>query len=348
MSKQLSSRDYETLSAYLDGELSQKDMQRVEMRLKASPELRSGLDELKYTQRILNKVPKRRAPRNFMIKPSMLPQKRRLSPAYPMLRLASALASILLVVAFASDLFLSMGLSKAVSRLNAPAVQAETPQLDLSQPAQATSNPLIYAPKAPAPQATQPAAESQALPNDTLAVQENAVQDTATPEPSTTPVPVGGGCDGACGPTAQAPMTVMGILPTPTGTIVGLGAGPAPDETEMAIAAQTNAPAGMGEGPATPTATPEAGGFHYYDTVTPTEEIQPGLTARSLEMTPTEENPAASAAIAQGTAPTQAINLTSEQKSGSPSALRLAEIILALTALGTGTAAIILRLRSNP
>jgi hypothetical protein len=341
MSKQLSSRDYETLSAYLDGELSPKDMQRVELRLQASPELRDGLAELKYTQRLLKKVPMRRAPRNFIIKPSMLPQKRQLSPFYPALRLASALASILLVVAFASDLFLSMGLSKAVGRISAPAAQPITTQVVDSQAAQGTQGPLTMAPQAPS-QPTE--AASQKLGIEQVTPTEQALSAMLNDTPASTDTP---------SPTEQAPMTAMGIMTTSTPTVAfGLGGGPIPDETQTAIIAQTNAPPGLGIGPLTVTNTPEAGGFHYFDTPTPDGTSDLASSERSAMETPALETGPVSTSI-DTQAPTQVPtpiavrNLFSETPEHSPLALRLAEIILAVTALGTGAAAIVLRMRGN-
>lgn len=102
---ELSSRDLELLSAYLDGHLSQTDGARLESRIKNDPELRSAYDGLRQTRALLRKLPARRAPRNFRLTPQMVGIKPTLSRSFPIFRLASVLASILLFLGYAVNLF---------------------------------------------------------------------------------------------------------------------------------------------------------------------------------------------------------------------------------------------------
>ena len=103
MTKNLSSRDWEALSAYLDDHLSTKERARLEARLQSSPELKSGLDELRATRAVLRSQPKLRARRNFTLTPEMVGVKRP-TRAYPVMRLAAVLVSIMFVLVFVGDI----------------------------------------------------------------------------------------------------------------------------------------------------------------------------------------------------------------------------------------------------
>ena len=102
---QPSFRDVELLSAYLDGQLSQIDSSRLEARIKTDAELRSVYDDLRQTRTLLHKLPARRAPRNFMLTPKMAGIRPPLPRAFPLFRMASAIAAILLFFGFAANLF---------------------------------------------------------------------------------------------------------------------------------------------------------------------------------------------------------------------------------------------------
>jgi hypothetical protein len=340
MTRPLSPRDYETLSAYLDGELSPKDQARIETRIHASPEWQAGLDELRYTHVILSRTPLRRAPRNFTLKPSMV-RGRVVSPAYPIFRLASALASILLILAFASDLFLSSGMG--IIRTQSP-VSDVAPQAQKSAGAAPTEPASLEQtqPGLPNPESTdtsiQPFASVPFNPQTTQA---------ATP---TQEFGIGGGCDtAACPTTTPAPYSIAGGPVNAEGTPIGLGAGggPSPDETEQASAAMTNAPLGMGgPEPINPTNTPVP------DATVITEPPQPsGLAAsnRAASTSPTDTQEAAPPLLSQGPNPnTPAAYPTSPSTPFDEHGLfRLLEITLAATAVVTGTVAVILRMRAN-
>ena len=103
MNREISDKDLQQLSTYLDGRLPEKERVQVEARLQSQPELQDELEGLRRTQILLRHAPKRRAPRNFFITPAMTPKRPPLR-LFPVFRLASALAGLLLVVAFAGDL----------------------------------------------------------------------------------------------------------------------------------------------------------------------------------------------------------------------------------------------------
>jgi len=104
MSSRLTPRDFEILSTYLDGQLTGSERTRFESRLQVETELQTTLEEMRRTRSILRAAPILRAPRNYTLKPDMVKVRRQSPRFYPVLRLASALASILFVLAFAGDL----------------------------------------------------------------------------------------------------------------------------------------------------------------------------------------------------------------------------------------------------
>jgi hypothetical protein len=88
-----------------------KDRVRLESRLKESPELRSAFEELRRTRAVLRSQRPLRAPRNFTLTPEMAgvrlgvrPGARPINSSYPVLRLASVLATIFFIFITIGDL----------------------------------------------------------------------------------------------------------------------------------------------------------------------------------------------------------------------------------------------------
>lgn len=96
-------RDLENLSVYLDGGLRAAESRRLESRLASDPGLRAALDEIRQTRALLRRLPARRAPRNFTLTPKMAGLRPAPPRAYPVLRLASALATFFLIVTAVTD-----------------------------------------------------------------------------------------------------------------------------------------------------------------------------------------------------------------------------------------------------
>jgi anti-sigma factor RsiW len=111
-------RDVEMLSAYLDGKLSQADSARLETRLAGEPELDSILQDLSQARSLLRRLPQRRSPRNFTLSPQRAGVRPPLPRAYPVLRLASALAAVLFFFTFLG------------ARVALPAAQLAAPAAD--------------------------------------------------------------------------------------------------------------------------------------------------------------------------------------------------------------------------
>jgi hypothetical protein len=107
MTTRITIRDWEALSAYLDNQLKPKDRVRLESRLEESPELRTAFDELRRTRGVLRSQKLMRAPRNFTLTPEMAGARTGLRPinnSYPVLRLASVLATIFFFIVTIGDL----------------------------------------------------------------------------------------------------------------------------------------------------------------------------------------------------------------------------------------------------
>lgn len=92
------------LSAYLDGEISRKDRERLEARLLEDEDLRNTFEQLQRTRAVMRGLPSMRAPRNYNITAEMVGRKETISRAFPVLRFASVLASVLFVLLFLGDL----------------------------------------------------------------------------------------------------------------------------------------------------------------------------------------------------------------------------------------------------
>jgi len=129
MNSQLSSRDWEYLSAYLDRQLKPKEIASLEARLSVDPSLSAALGEIQRTRDALRSLPRMRAPRNFTLTPQMVGQRSllRARPAgrlAPVFGFASALATFLLVLVIAGD-FLGILAPSTRPAAQAPGVVAE-------------------------------------------------------------------------------------------------------------------------------------------------------------------------------------------------------------------------------
>ena len=118
MKNQMSPRDWQLLSAYMDGQLSERERVQVEQRLNASPELQENLQVMRRNRAMLRSLPSRPVPRNFTLTPDMVPQPFRFRGLFPVLRLSSALAALLVMVMFMVDLL------PGVSPAQAPMMQS--------------------------------------------------------------------------------------------------------------------------------------------------------------------------------------------------------------------------------
>jgi negative regulator of sigma E activity len=110
--KKIRKRDLEKLSAYLDGELQDRDLQRFESRLVEDPSLQLALQELAETKQMLGQLPQVRPPRHFILTPEMVEQKPRLN-LFPVFRFATVVATALFAVLVGVDVFMPTGFETA-------------------------------------------------------------------------------------------------------------------------------------------------------------------------------------------------------------------------------------------
>jgi anti-sigma factor RsiW len=120
----ISTRDLEWLSAYLDDALNAGERAALETRLKADAALSAGLKQLEATRAMLRRAPQRRVRRNFTLSPAMAGQRQPATGGWNSFSLVSAMASLLLVVVLAGDLWANGALAFGAA---APAAE-EAPQ----------------------------------------------------------------------------------------------------------------------------------------------------------------------------------------------------------------------------
>ncbi len=145
MSSQLSSRDQEQISAYLDGALSPRDFEQLKTRLNAESELAAALQEMQRTRAALRRAPQRRVPRSFAVTQKMVgAQRTSLFSGWTSFNLVSAVATLLLAFVLIGD-FSVNGLPIAVGAPASEAPQALMAEAATDKAAQATPEAELYA-----------------------------------------------------------------------------------------------------------------------------------------------------------------------------------------------------------
>ena len=153
MTTRITGREWEDLSAYLDGQLSPKESARLEEKLQARADLRAALSELSQTRSLLRSQPAMRAPRNFTLSPKMVgvrPAPVRSFQLFPAMRLASVMAAALLVVVLAGD-FLTGGRQPAFVPVAFQSVPMAAPAAEMKSAAEEAAPQAEAAMEAPAP-----------------------------------------------------------------------------------------------------------------------------------------------------------------------------------------------------
>lgn len=121
MKNSISFDDAASLSALLDGQLSQAQKTRLERRLVDQPELAGIMQELQVVKQILRKTPHRRAPRNFILTPRMAGLKPPVPRLVPAFSWASAVAMLLFIFTLGSNLVGRISTGMAARVESAPA-----------------------------------------------------------------------------------------------------------------------------------------------------------------------------------------------------------------------------------
>jgi hypothetical protein len=116
-------RDLEILSAYLDGEVSLAEKERIESRLAEDTDLQETFNQLQFTRSVIRSLPKLRSPRNYVLTPEMVGLVRESRQLFPVFRLAAALATVLLVFFLFGDFYLVRN-PAAPARISMQSMQA--------------------------------------------------------------------------------------------------------------------------------------------------------------------------------------------------------------------------------
>lgn len=375
MKDQISPRDYELISAYLDNQLSEKNRLFLETRLKAEPELRKELHEISKTRMLLRNLPRMRAPRNYYIKAKAIPVRPTFKLA-PVFGIVSAVASVLLALVIFGSTFLNTSRPAAL----APAIPPVEAPISIQEESRVSATSVE--PTSEAPAAVMLAAPLlEASPIPTIGETETEQPGVATPTtiylyaypPTSTP----GGllslnqeqneasrlqCEEYYGDRAYPTLSSQYNCPTPTPSFTpspsstptsplflqGLNAyaSPTPTETPTLTATPTETPT------ATPTQTPTATPTPTSTpTTTPTEaplaleKVAPTTAAES-----SARSTAQNAVIDRG-APTTAGQQPAQGTGPNVSFLNYllltVEISLASIAILAGIIAIVLRVRAG-
>lgn len=323
--KNLTLKEYEQFSAYLDGQLSASETRKLEEQLKLNPEWRLALDELNATRALLRRAPQYRAPRNFTISPEVARQYARKSwiPTFISFRLSSAVAALSVIAVMLLQLL--PGLRLGAQMAAAPAADTQRNATALAMPTQEAMK------AAEAPQLSAPSTESATGATQPPVIMWGDSSGIITSGPALGRGGGGGGGD-ASGQTVTgegivtynqekigSPMAGgaadMQVNPSPNGGIVSYDGQPSPDQNTTSntytppmslppqsagalpeqpaqSVAPSNSPALEGAGPILGVpSTEEAGKVIAEGPITPASEPAPSLADSGRQVA---EQPAAS------------------------------------------------------
>ena len=99
----ISKRDWVQLSTYVDGELTQRELTRLEARIENNPEFQAALEELRNVKKVLAHTPRLSVPRNFTLQQSLVESAPKPVPTRRY-RLAAAVLSFLFIGVVVVDL----------------------------------------------------------------------------------------------------------------------------------------------------------------------------------------------------------------------------------------------------
>lgn len=220
MAERINHTDLEILSAYLDGQISPTERQRLESRLAQEPALRSALADLRRTRQLLRVAPQAQRRRSFALTPEMVRPPRRMQRAFSTMRLVSVVASLLFAVVFIGNAFTAGFRSGSIALAPASADMAEEQAFDLGATeieSLAAADEADDANGLDAPAGEEPPAEDEAgtdqrdaaapegaQPSQVAELSEGVLYSTATPQGAGTPAPYD----------AAAPSPTTGMSPT--------------------------------------------------------------------------------------------------------------------------------------
>ena len=111
ITKSAEEKRQETVAAYLDGMLSDRERLRFEQEMGQDSGLRTQVDQLRLVKQSLRHLPQRPVPRNFILDPAQYgrPARQPWVQVYPVLRTATALAAFFFIFAVAAGIFTGFG-----------------------------------------------------------------------------------------------------------------------------------------------------------------------------------------------------------------------------------------------
>jgi negative regulator of sigma E activity len=122
-------RRQEMLTAYLDGALAPQERQKFERQLDGDAELRAQLQRQQLIKASLRGLPRVQAPRNFTLDPARYgkPAPQVIQQWYPLLRGATVVAAVFLVIVLSVDIFNTGGSAgtTAMAPAETPAIMAQ-------------------------------------------------------------------------------------------------------------------------------------------------------------------------------------------------------------------------------
>jgi len=303
MTTPISDRDWEAISAYLDGELNPKEQARLDARLQTNADLRAALEDLRRTRAVLRSQPRLHAPRNFTISAQAVGQVQQRRPALrlsPVFGMVSAFASFLLVLVIAGE-FLTAGQRTQTMLMAAEVIQEAAP-LEMEALVAATSQADQVAKAVPA--------EAPAVTEEIMLAQEAAADSGQAAQPPS----VAGAEVLAYPPPTLAASSAALIYPAPAERILGAVEAPPPESTPVVEGESTAERSSAGEA-ALPVPT---------EGLAQVEELSTGVQ----EAQPDE--------VDVGESQSQPVNI-------SQNGWRAAQLLLILMALVSGVVAILLR-----
>jgi anti-sigma factor RsiW len=224
MNTQLSPKDWQLLSEYVDGQLSARQKEKLEQRLQADVGLRQGEEEMRQTRAILRSVPRLKVPHNFTLTRAMASEALLRSPWVRVLSYSSVLSLALVIITVLFQLLpAAVPLASQAPMVAMKGARAEAAP---TQGAAATEPPIInWLPATgmggggPGPNSSgvQPGAPTAAerlavpklTPQPTMMVENQNQLPKATPE-----VPSGPSIAQTPAPTENLPATEMNQAPT--------------------------------------------------------------------------------------------------------------------------------------
>ena len=338
----LSAREFEKLSAYLDGQLSAREVALLEEKILSDEIYQEALAELRTTRELLRSIPNKRVPHNFTLTPQIAGIKeRKQTRFFPVLSYSSAIAGFLVVASLVLEMFGGL----VLGGVRSPMMAREVPEAAFALEAQ----------DAVSEEALEKAAEEMVTETPMI------IQWGAEGLGSQTDGKGGGGPDAGAPPVVDAPANAAPereaeTAEIPQAEVMAEEAAPAEAEMKEEAVEEEMEEAVVAEAPAAETVEQED--IDIY----PTAEM---LKDESLpEATPTAEILEEPQPFAEGEGPI--LGLPSDEEAGQIirpdehravetealpaarlSALRIVQIVLALFALLTGTLALIFRRRGR-